>query len=142
VGDVGAGGKRNAELLRAIGILVVLGDALADLGGGDTNDGVGGGIVAGVAAEDLDAEGALLELVAATLKLFLDDEAKKAGKPFAMGEVRVVEKALQLSQDVCLLRIAVNGCRNAPIVGHNFPLDADYTVWNKALSRTKNGKFS
>ncbi len=113
-------GEGDAQLVGAVRVLVVLGDALADFGGGDADDGVGGGVVAGVAAEDLDAEGSFLELVAAALKLLLDDEAEEAGKPFAVGEVGVVEEAIQLSQDVCLLRIAVNGCRNAPIVGHKY----------------------
>ena len=120
VGDVGAGREGDAELVGAVGVLVVLGDALADLGGGDTDDGVGGGVVAGVAAEDFDAEGAFLELIAAAFELLLNDVAEEAGEAFAVGEVGVVEEAIQLPQDVCLLRIAVNGCRNSSVVGHDF----------------------
>ena len=119
VGDVGAGGEGDAQFVGVGGILIVLGDAFADLGGGDADDGVGGGVVAGVAAEDFNAEGALLELVAAAFQLLVDDEAQKAGKPFAVGEVGVFEEAIQLSQDVCLLCFAVNGCRNAPVLRHN-----------------------
>ena len=110
----------DAKFVRVTGVLIVLGDAFADLGGGDTDDGVGGGVVAGVAAEDFDAEGAFLELIAAAFELLLNDVAEEAGEAFAVGEVGVVEEAIQLPQDVCLLRIAVNGRRNAPIVRHNF----------------------
>ncbi len=118
--DIGAGREGDAQFVGAVGILVVLGDAFADLGGSDADDRVGGRIVAGVAAEDLDAESALLELVATAIEFLLDNVAEKAGKPFAMGEVGVVEEAIQLSQDVCLLRIAVDGCRNDPVIAHKF----------------------
>ena len=67
VWDVGTGGEGDAQLVRAVRVLVVLGDALTDFGGGYTDDGISGSVVAGVPAEDLDAEGSFLELVAAAL---------------------------------------------------------------------------
>jgi hypothetical protein len=120
VWDVGAGRERDAELFRAVGVLVVLSNSLADFGGGDADDGIGGSVVACIAAEDFDAEGALLELVPAAFELFVDDKAKKTRKPLAMGKMRVVEEAIELAKDIVLLRFAINSRRNALVTRHDF----------------------
>ena len=97
--DVGTGEKGDAEFVLVAGVLVVLGDALADLGCRDANDGVGGGVVVGVLAEDLNAEGSLFEGVRLAGDGVVNDEAEEGGKATAVTEVRIGEQALHLEMD-------------------------------------------
>jgi len=99
LGDVGAGEERDAEFVLMAGVLVVLGDALADLGCGDADDGVGGGVVVGVLAEDLDAEGSLFEDVGLAGDGVVDDEAEEGREAAAVAEVGIGEQALHLEMD-------------------------------------------
>src|ERR1700733_4962002 len=68
--DVGAGRKRDAELVGVTGFLVILCDALAYFGGGHSNDGIGSSVVRGVASKDFYPEGSLLKELAAAFEFF------------------------------------------------------------------------
>ena len=59
-GYIGTDGEFNDDLAVMDGVIVVLHEALADFPGGDSDDGVSVGIVAGRAAEDIDADAAFL----------------------------------------------------------------------------------
>jgi hypothetical protein len=59
------------------GILVVLGNSLADFCRGYANNGVGGGVIVGPASENLYAQGPFLERIVLPGKSFFDDVAQK-----------------------------------------------------------------
>jgi len=110
VWDVGAGRQRDAELVRIAGVLIILSDSFADLGRGYTDDGVGCGVVAWIAAEDFYAKGAFFQLLTTTLELLLDDETQEAWKALAVRKMGVGKQTFQLLLDVGPLLLAVEDC--------------------------------
>ena len=78
------------------GVVVVLRKALAHLARGDADDRVGVGVVAGRAAEDLDADAALFEFGGIALKSLFDDVRQQGGVAPAVGKKRVNEEPCQL----------------------------------------------
>ncbi len=78
------------------GFLVILRDAFADFRCRYPNNRVGGGIVVGFPAEDLDAQGPLLEQVGLALKSVVYDKTEKRRKSTALLEMRVAQQPFQL----------------------------------------------
>ncbi len=83
VRDIGTGDEDHPQLRVMPGIDVVGGEALAELGGGGADDVIAVGVVGGVFAEDLDADGALLDLVGLTGEGLLDDVTEEGDGAFA-----------------------------------------------------------
>src|SRR6202012_3508208 len=75
LGGVGSGRQSNREFLAVGGLLVVLGDTFANLGGGDPDNRIGGGIVVGVPPEDLNAQGAFFDVFRAARERGFYDQA-------------------------------------------------------------------
>lgn len=98
-GDVGAEGEVDAELVLVGGLLVVLGEALADFAGGDADDGVCVGVVVAGAEEDVGAEIALFEDFEAAGEGLLDDKAEEGGVTLAVAEVAAFDDAFKLQQE-------------------------------------------
>ena len=109
MGNVGARRERDAKLVRVSRFLIVLRNALANLCRGHPHDRVGSSIVAWVAAEDLNTEGAFLELIASSVEFFLNDEAEESGKALAIGKVRILQQPIKLSRDVSSFFFTVDG---------------------------------
>lgn len=80
-------------------ILVILGDPLPNLGGGNANYGIGRGVVVSVPAEDFDPQGALFDVVDVTGQSVLDNEAEEVGKTPAVTEKRTRQQPIQLIAD-------------------------------------------
>lgn len=102
-GNVGTGGELDADFVAVGGIVVVLGEALADFAGCDADDWIGIGIVAGGAGEDLHTDGALLDLVGVALESLFDHEAEEGGITFALEEKWVREEQIELCEDDSLV---------------------------------------
>ena len=98
-GDVGAGGEFDADAVLVCGVVVVLSEALADFAGGDADDGVGVGIVARDASEDLHADGAFLDLVGVAGEGLFDDEAEESGVTFALEKKRVSQESVEVGEN-------------------------------------------
>jgi len=118
LGEVGADGDLDAKLLVVARLLIILGDALADLAGAGADDRVGVGVVVVGAAEDFDAEGAFFEGVAAGEAVF-DDVAEEGGVAFGAAEEGVGEEALELQADGGLGEVVGQG-----LLRSGFPLRA------------------
>jgi len=74
LGDIRTGGKGKPNFILVAWILVILRDALANLGCGDTHDGVGGGVVVRIAAEYLNSEGSFFNQVGLAAQGMLNDK--------------------------------------------------------------------
>ena len=103
--NVGAGRELDADLIAVAGIVIILSEAFADFAGGDSNDRIGVGVVAGRAAEDVHADGTLFDLIGVALQSLFDDEAQQGGITFALEEKRVDEEQFKLGQDGCFIRL-------------------------------------
>ena len=84
--DIAAGGKVYAGFEFVTGLLVILRDALADLGGCDTNDRIDIGVIVGGTMKDLDAE----QVGATALRLF-HEVAQQRRISVAVAEVMAFE---------------------------------------------------
>ena len=90
-----------------IGFLIVLRETLANFSGSGADDRVEIGVVVGLAAEDLDAEGALLEFCRMSIQGAFDYIAQETGISPAVPEERVGEDALQLGLDGGALQVGL-----------------------------------
>src|ERR1700723_747176 len=75
--NVGAAGQLDDQLAIVGRVVIVLHQTLADFAGGDADDGVGVGIIAGSTAEYLNADAALLELRPGALEGLIDGIGQK-----------------------------------------------------------------
>src|SRR5665213_3832787 len=76
-GPIGAGRDIDVEVGRLGDGLVILGEALSDLGGADADDRVFAGLVVRLAAEDFGADDALAEKVVLAREGMFDDVAEQ-----------------------------------------------------------------
>jgi len=121
--NVGPGRELDADLAGMGWIVIVLSQALADLAGGDSDDGVGVGVIAGRPPEDLHADGALLDLVGVTGEGLFDDEAEQNGIPSALGEKGMNEEQFELSKDRGFVRMRLRHPRLEGGAGGSSGLD-------------------
>jgi len=96
---VGTGGKLDANLVTVGRVVIVLSEALADFSCGDADDGVGVGIVAGRAAEDVHSDGTFFDLVGVAVESLLDYEAEESWITFALEKKRMDEQQLKLGEN-------------------------------------------
>jgi hypothetical protein len=85
------------------GIVVILGETLADFAGGDTHDRVGIGIIAGRPVEDIHTNGTFFDLIGVSFQRLFYDETEKDGITFALEKERVGQEQLELREDGILL---------------------------------------
>jgi hypothetical protein len=71
--------------------VIVLGDSLANLGGGDADNRLGIGVVIRRPAEDLDAECTFLQLICLPIQTFLNHIPQKCRVALAAAEMRARE---------------------------------------------------
>jgi hypothetical protein len=98
-GYVRTGGQLDAEFIGVGGVIVVLGETFTDFSGGNADDWIGVGVVAGWASEDLHTDGTLLDLIGVPFEGLFDDEAQEGWVAFALEEERVGEEQVQLRKD-------------------------------------------
>jgi len=80
-------------------VVVILGEAFADFTGGDANDRVGIGVVAGRAAEDIHADGSFFDLVGVAFEGLFHHETEEGRVALALEEEGVSEKQFELGED-------------------------------------------
>lgn len=102
-GNIGAGRQGNAEFADMRGILIILGYALANLGRGDSNDGICGGIVFGLSAEYLNSKPPLVYVVRFSGQRLLGYKAQEPREPLTVAKVRIRQEPFQLITDRALL---------------------------------------
>jgi len=78
------------------GVLIILLDPFANLGGSDPNNGIRVGVVVRRAAEDFDAQDSLFELICLTGQGVSDHEFQEAGIAFAGIKERCSEQLFEL----------------------------------------------
>jgi hypothetical protein len=105
--DIGTGGKLTANFVAVGRVVIVLGEALANLAGGDADYRIRVGVITWRAAEDLHADGAFLDLVRVTVQSLFHDEAKQGWITFALEEKRVNEEEFKLGEDCGFLRLGL-----------------------------------
>ena len=97
--NVGADRQLNDRFARVGRVVVVLRKAFADFAGGDADDGVGIGVIAWGAAEDLDANTAFLQFGRVAAEGLLDDIAEQRRIALAVGEERMSLEPFELGAD-------------------------------------------
>jgi hypothetical protein len=97
--DVGSGGKLDADFVAVSGIVVVLGQTFTDFSGRNADYRICIGVIAGWAAEDFHADGALFDLVGVAVQGLLHYEAKENRVTFALKKERMNEEQLKLSEN-------------------------------------------
>ena len=102
--DVRAGRQVDPRLGFVAGLVVILGDPLANFAGSDANDRVVVGVVVSVPAEDFHAEAALLERPFAGERMF-NDIAEEIRVAAAVLERRMSEDSLELFKDDFAFRV-------------------------------------
>jgi hypothetical protein len=95
-GGVRAQRQIDAGFRIVTGLLIVLGEALSNFGGGGPDDGIEIGIVVGVAAKDLNSQGTFLEFSGMSIQRALHDVAQEGGISLAVFEERVGEYPFEL----------------------------------------------
>ena len=80
-------------------ILVILGHPLADFGCCHADNGVGCGIVGGIASENLNADGPFLYVFGVSCKGMLDHEAQEVWQPLAVAEIGACKQTPELFFD-------------------------------------------
>ena len=82
-----AGEHLDTHLSLMGGLVIVLRDALANLRDCDAHDWVRSGVIVRRTVEDVDAEKAFFEELAATFECLFNKKAKESGVPAAIAEV-------------------------------------------------------
>ena len=96
--SIGADGKDDLNAAVGIVLVVVEGETLPHLTCCVSDDRIGVGVVVGQAVENLDAKGALLELIHPARQSMLNNVLQQRGIPFAVTEVLAGEDLLQLEE--------------------------------------------
>ena len=99
LGSVGPEGEDNAKFRFVSGVLIILREAFADLGGGCADDRIEIGVVIRFAGEDFNAQGAFLEFPRMSVQRALDYIAQQVRVSLAVLEEGVGEYPFQLCLD-------------------------------------------
>ena len=95
-GAIAAPGNLDEQRVGLAFAGVVLAEARAEASGFDAHGGIDGGIVGGVAVEDVEGDAVLLERLVRTVEGVVDDVAKEELAAMCSGECAGAEDALEL----------------------------------------------